>query len=446
MNQNKIWQGNWTFILAAAGSAVGLGNIWKFPYMVGTNGGSAFVLIYLFCILLIGLPVMMAETYLGRYGRKSPINSIKKIVADFNLSSYWKILGWIGAIAGLMILSYYSVFAGIATAYIFNFMPSNEADPVAYSLNYFSEFVGSPMKMIFWHTLFLSITCFIVGKGVIDGIGKTINFLMPTLFFLIILLCIYSSFTGDFLRAFNFLFDADFSKISISVIIAAMGQAFFTLSIGMGAIMAYGAYMPEDQPIGKTIPIIIILDTSVALFAGLTIFPIVFSNPILSVSSGPGLLFETLPVAFSSLPFGSLFASIFFILISIAAVSSSVSLIEPFTAWVEEQKIFTRKLGVIILGLFAWVLGLGSIFSFNIWQDVSFFGFDFLSLMDFLTNNIMLPLGGLTICILVGWVLEKDKIRAGISLNNSLYNFFIICLKYIAPLSIGAIFLSYFLF
>ena len=388
---------------------------------------------------------MMAETYLGRYGRKSPINSIKKIVADFNLSSYWKILGWLGAIAGLMILSYYSVFAGIATAYIFNFMPSNEADPVAYSLNYFSEFVGSPMKMIFWHTLFLSITCFIVGKGVIDGIGKTINFLMPTLFFLIILLCIYSSFTGDFLRAFNFLFDADFSKITISVIIAAMGQAFFNLSIGMGAIMAYGAYMPEDQPIGKTIPIIIILDTSVALFAGLTIVPIVFSNPILSVSSGPGLLFETLPVAFSSLPFGSLFASIFFILISIAAVSSSVSLIEPFTAWVEEQKIFTRKLGVIILGLFAWVLGLGSIFSFNIWKDVSFFGFDFLSLMDILTNNIMLPLGGLTICVLVGWVLEKDKIRAGISLNNSSYNFFIICLKYIAPLSIGAIFLSYFL-
>ncbi len=325
-------------------------------------------------------------------------------------------------------------------------MPSNEADPVAYSLNYFSELVGSPMKMIFWHTLFLSITCFIVGKGVIDGIGKTINFLMPTLFFLIILLCIYSSFTGDFLKAFNFLFDADFSKITISVIIAAMGQAFFTLSIGMGAIMAYGAYMPEDQPIGKTIPIIIILDTSVALFAGLTIFPIVFSNPILSVSSGPGLLFETLPVAFSSLPFGSLFASIFFILISIAAVSSSVSLIEPFTAWVEEQKIFTRKLGVIILGLLAWVLGLGSIFSFNIWKEVSFFGFDFLSLMDFLTNNIMLPLGGLTICILVGWILEKDQIRAGINLNNSLYNFFIICLRYIAPLSIGAIFLSYFLF
>ena len=300
------------------------------------------------------------------------------------------------------------------------------------------------MKMIFWHTLFLGITCFIVGKGVIDGIGKTINFLMPTLFLLIILLCIYSSFTGDFLRAFNFLFDADFSKISTSVVIAAMGQAFFTLSIGMGAIMAYGAYMPEDQPIAKTIPIIIILDTSVALFAGLTIFPIVFSNPILSVSSGPGLLFETLPIAFSSLPFGSIFSSIFFILISIAAVSSSVSLIEPFTAWVEEQKIFTRKLGVIILGLLAWILGLGSIFSFNVWKEISIFGFDFLSLMDFLTNNIMLPFGGLAICLLVGWVLEKEKMKKDLKMNSSFYNFFIICLKYVAPISIGTIFLSYF--
>ena len=445
MNQNKIWQGNWTFILAAAGSAVGLGNIWKFPYMVGTNGGSAFVLVYLLCILLIGLPVMMAETYLGRYGRKSPINSIKKLAIDFNLSPHWKILGWLGALAGLMILSYYSVFAGIAGAYIFNFMPANEIDPVKYSIDYFNQFVNSPLKMIFWHTLFIVITCLIVGKGVVEGIGKTINFLMPTLFFLIILLCIYSSFTGDFLRAFYFLFDADFSKISSSVIIAAMGQAFFTLSIGMGAIMAYGAYMPEDQPIGRTIPIIIILDTSVALIAGLTIFPIVFSNPVLSVSSGPGLLFETLPVAFSSLPYGGMFASIFFILISIAAISSSVSLIEPFTAWVEEQKILSRKLGVFILGLLAWLLGLGSIFSFNIWKEVTFFGFDFLSLMDFLTNNIMLPLGGLTICMLVGWVLDKEQIRKDIKLNSSLYNFFIICLRYIAPISIGTIFLSFFI-
>ena len=445
MDKNRIWQGNWTFILAAAGSAVGLGNIWKFPYMTGTNGGGAFVLIYLLCILLIGLPVMMAETYIGRYGRKSPINSINKISRDFNLNPSWRVLGWLGALAGLMILSYYSVFAGIAAAYIFNYIPVSEVDPAIYSVNYFAEFVSSPQKMLFWHSLFIVITCSIVGKGVIEGIGKTINLLMPTLFFLVVALCIYSSMSGDLSAAVNFLFNPDFSKISSSVVISAMGQAFFTLSIGMGAIMAYGAYMPKEQLIGKTVLIIVILDTSVALLAGLTIFPIVFSNPELSVSSGPGLLFETLPVAFHSLPLGNMFASIFFILISIAAISSSVSLIEPFAAWIEEKSFFSRVQGVIFLGSIAWLLGLGSIFSFNIWSNSKFYGFNFLDLMDFVTNNLMLPLGGLAICILVGWVVNLEEVKKEIKISEPLFKIFLFCLRFVAPIAIAIIFLSYFI-
>lgn len=445
MDKNRIWQGNWTFILAAAGSAVGLGNIWKFPYMTGTNGGGAFVLIYLLCILLIGLPVMMAETYIGRYGRKSPINSINKISRDFNLNPSWRVLGWLGALAGLMILSYYSVFAGIAAAYIFNYIPVSEVDPAIYSVNYFAEFVSSPQKMLFWHSLFIVITCSIVGKGVIEGIGKTINLLMPTLFFLVVALCIYSSMSGDLSAAVNFLFNPDFSKISSSVVISAMGQAFFTLSIGMGAIMAYGAYMPKEQLIGKTVLIIVILDTSVALLAGLTIFPIVFSNPELSVSSGPGLLFETLPVAFHSLPLGNMFASIFFILISIAAISSSVSLIEPFAAWIEEKSFFSRVQGVIFLGSIAWLLGLGSIFSFNIWSNSKFYGFNFLDLMDFITNNLMLPLGGLAICILVGWVINLEEVKKEIKISDPLFKIFLFCLRFVAPIAIAIIFLSYFI-
>ena len=445
MDKNRIWQGNWTFILAAAGSAVGLGNIWKFPYMTGTNGGGAFVLIYLLCILLIGLPVMMAETYIGRYGRKSPINSINRISRDFNLNPSWRVLGWLGALAGLMILSYYSVFAGIAAAYIFNYIPVSEVDPATYSVNYFAEFVSSPQKMLFWHSLFIVTTCFIVGKGVIEGIGKTINLLMPTLFFLVVALCIYSSMSGDLSAAVNFLFNPDFSKISSSVVISAMGQAFFTLSIGMGAIMAYGAYMPKEQLIGKTVLIIVILDTSVALLAGLTIFPIVFSNPELSVSSGPGLLFETLPVAFHALPLGNMFASIFFILISIAAISSSVSLIEPFAAWIEEKSFFSRVQGVIFLGSIAWLLGLASIFSFNIWSNSKFYGFNFLDLMDFITNNLMLPLGGLAICILVGWVINLEEVKKEIKISDALFNIFLFCLRFVAPIAIAIIFLSYFI-
>jgi NSS family neurotransmitter:Na+ symporter len=268
---------------------------------------------------------------------------------------------------------------------------------------------------------------------------------MPILFFLVIALCIYSSLSGDFSEAFNFLFNPDFSKINASVVISAMGQAFFTLSIGMGAIMAYGAYMPKEQLIGKTVLIIVFLDTSVALLAGLTIFPIVFSNPELSVSSGPGLLFETLPVAFHSLPFGNIFASVFFILITIAAISSSVSLIEPFTAWIEEKGVFSRVQGVILLGGIAWLLGLGSVFSFNIWSAKTFFGFDFLSLMDFITNNLMLPMGGLAISIFVGWILGQKSIQEEIKIPKPLFKIFIFCLRVIAPLSIAIIFLSYFI-
>ena len=336
-NNSKIWKGNWTFILAAAGSAVGLGNIWKFPYMAGENGGGAFVIIYLACIVLIGFPVMMSEIFLGKYGRSSPVYTMKKFVSFKGISSYWVLLGWFGALAGLMILSYYSVFAGISLAYIFSPIPADSLNPSQYSVDFFAQFQSSPMRMIFWHSLFLILTCFIVAKGVVDGIGATIKIIMPTLFFLIILLSIYSSFTGEIGKAISFLFMPDFSKISSSVIISAMGQAFFTLSLGMGAIMAYGAYIPEEQNLTKTVSLIIFLDTFVAIIAGVIIFPIVFANPELTPIAGPSLFFETLPVAFYGIPFSFFASALFFILVSLAALSSSVSLIEPSTAWMEDR-------------------------------------------------------------------------------------------------------------
>ena len=183
MDQSKIWKGNWTFVLAAAGAAVGLGNIWKFPYLAGESGGGAFVIVYLLCILLLGLPIMIAEIYIGRHGRKSPINSVRKIINDYGLNKFWLILGWLGALAGLLILSYYSVIAGIAASYIFSSIPSSELNPAEYSVEYYSNFKNSPLLMIFWHSLFIGVTCYVVGKGVVDGIGKAINILMPILFF-----------------------------------------------------------------------------------------------------------------------------------------------------------------------------------------------------------------------------------------------------------------------
>tara|TARA_A100001388_G_scaffold22860_1_gene14954 strand:+ start:2353 stop:3690 length:1338 start_codon:yes stop_codon:yes gene_type:complete len=441
MSNSNIWKGNSTFILAAAGSAVGLGNIWKFPYMVGSNGGSAFVIIYLLCILAIGLPVMASEVLIGKYGRKSPINSLKALAKENAISENWKYLGILGALAGILILSYYSVFAGMALSYIFNFFPSGLENPSEYSARYFSELSSSHWILIFWHSTFLMITCWIVAMGVVKGIGRSVSILMPFLFLFIILISFYSSYIGNFNETIFFLFKPDFSSITPEVVISAMGQAFFSLSIGMGAIMAYGAYMPERQVIGKTVLTIIILDTLVALCAGIAIFPIVFSNSSLEVSAGPGLIFETLPVAFYSLPLGNLFSIIFFTLISIAALSSSISLLEPFTAWMEEKLKIHRRTIVICLGFIVWFLGMGSIFSFNIWSDLNFLGLNFLELMDYLTNNIMLPVGGFFISIFVGWVLPNSLVQNYVKLNDQLFKIFIFFLKYISTGAIALIFL-----
>ncbi len=441
MGNNKIWQGNSTFILAAAGSAVGLGNIWKFPYMVGSNGGSAFVIIYLICIFAIGFPVMVSEILIGKYVRKSPINSLKKLSEEFKLNTNWKFLGILGALAGVTILSYYSVFAGMAFSYVFKIFPQSLENPSQYSSDYFLYLSSSPLNLVFWHTIFLFFTSIIVGLGVVRGIGRSVNVLMPFLFFFIILVSIYSSYIGDLEKTISFLFNPDFSVITPQIVISAMGQAFFSLSVGMGAIMAYGAYMPEKQMIGKTVLVIILLDTFVALAAGIAIFPIVFSNSSLQISAGPGLIFETLPVAFYSLPLGSIFSCIFFILITIAALSSSISLLEPFTAWIEETGKMNRISIVFFLSILIWILGLGSIFSFNIWSELKLFGLTFLGLLDYLTNNIMLPLGGFFVTVLIGWVLPKEFLKEHLKLTETFFYWFYLTLRFIAPSSIILIFL-----
>tara|TARA_B100000575_G_C23122762_1_gene649972 strand:- start:601 stop:1938 length:1338 start_codon:yes stop_codon:yes gene_type:complete len=441
MSSSKIWRANTTFILAAAGSAVGLGNIWKFPYMVGSNGGSAFVIIYLVCILAIGFPVMASEILIGKYARKSPINSLKDLSREYKLNINWKFLGILGALAGVTILSYYSVFAGMAFSYVFKVFPQGLENPSEYSSEYFSDLSSSPLNLVFWHTIFLILTSIIVGLGVVRGIGKSVNILMPFLFLFIILVSVYSSYIGDLKRTLIFLFSPDFSVITPQIVISAMGQAFFSLSIGMGAIMAYGAYMPEKQMIGRTVLIIILLDTFVALAAGIAIFPIVFSNPSLQITAGPGLIFETLPVAFYSLPLGSVFSVIFFVLISIAALSSSISLLEPFTAWIEERGKLNRFSIVFFLGIFIWILGLGSIFSFNIWSDLKLFGLTFLELLDYLTNNIMLPLGGCFVTVLIGWIMPKDFVKENLNFRKDVFKLFYFSLKFLAPTSIVLIFL-----
>ena len=436
------WSSRWTFILAATGSAVGLGNIWKFPYMAGDNGGGAFVLVYLACICIIGLPIMLGEIMIGRRGRSSPANSMKSLAAEANTSSAWTLLGATGALAGLLILSFYSVAAGWAMSYIFNGFQNITAESSSSSFN---NLLSSPSSLIFWHSLFIAITVFIVARGILKGLEKWINTLMPILFLIILLLCIYAMQTGAFLEGLRYLFMPDFSKINPQVMLEALGQAFFTLSLGMGAIMAYGAYMPANQNIGKTAVSVAALDTGVALLAGIAIFPIVFANG-LAPSEGPGLVFVTLPIAFSAMPLGILFGTLFFVLLSIAALSSSISLIEPGVAWLIESLKIRRITATALLGFTAWFIGLFSALSFNLLSEFTIFGKNFFDATDFLTNQIMLPLGGIFIAIFVGWIMKKEHVLDELGFQeNFIFKAWYFSVRFVAPTLVGLVFLYFFL-
>ena len=436
------WSSRWTFILAATGSAVGLGNIWKFPYMAGDNGGGAFVLVYLACIAIIGLPIMLGEIMIGRRGRSSPANTMKALAFEANTNSAWTLLGATGAVAGLLILSFYSVAAGWALSYVFNGFQNVTAESSTQSFN---SLLASPTSLIFWHTLFLLVTVFVVARGILEGLEKWINTLMPMLFVLVILLCLYATQSGAFVEGLIYLFQPDFSKITPEVMLEALGQAFFTLSLGMGAIMAYGAYMPASQNIGKTAISVAALDTGVALLAGIAIFPIVFANG-LAASEGPGLVFVTLPIAFSSMPLGVFFGTLFFVLLSIAALSSSISLIEPGVAWLIESLKIKRITATILLGFIAWFIGLFSALSFNLLSEFTIFGKNFFDATDFLTNQIMLPLGGIFIAIFVGWVMKKENVLEELDIEeNLIFKFWYFSIRYISPVMVGCVFLYFFI-
>jgi NSS family neurotransmitter:Na+ symporter len=438
LKSHGAWIGKWTFILAATGSAVGLGNIWGFPYKAGTNGGGAFVLIYLGCILIIGLPIMISEIIIGRRAGNSPINAMKKIAIESNRSSIWQLVGWSGIFAGILILSFYSVIAGICLNYIFIAFTSNG---LISSSDQFSSVISSPINLIAWHTIFIVLTALIVSAGVKDGIGRMVKILMPMLGFLMIFMVVYSMINGNFSQALSFLFAPDFSNVTSDTLLQAMGQAFFSLSLGMGSIMAYGAYMPKNQNVVNSSFTVASLDTLIAILAGLAIFPIIFAFN-LEPNSGPGLVFVSMLSAFNQMQFGQLIGPLFFILLSVAALSSSISLLEPGVAYLSEEGVLSRKSSAIIISIFIWILGLGSAFSFNIWSDFNLIGNkNFLDSMDFLANQILLPLGGMLIAIFVGWYMDKSLIKSEVGVTNSLlYRMWRFFVKFVAPLCVGYIF------
>jgi len=433
-----MWASRWVFILATTGSAIGLGNIWKFPYITGENGGGAFVLVYLVCIAIIGIPIMMAEVLIGRRGRSSPINSMRSLALEARASSWWKYTGWLGALAGFLVLSYYSVIAGWAILYTFRLGAGQftNASPQAVELA-FNNFLADPLLLIAFHTLFMIMTLVVVARGVTRGLELAIRLMMPTLFLLLLILLAYGVNSGGFAQAVAFLFTFNFDQLRAESALVALGHAFFTLSLGLGAIMMYGAYMPKNASIGFAVLTVAGIDTLVSIGAGLAVFPIVFANH-LEPGAGPGLLFVTLPIAFGQMPWGSFFGALFFLLVIIAAWSSSISLIEPLVAWVVEKGFMNRIKASIVLGMLAWVLGLGTVFSFNIWQDVSFFaGKDFFHSLDFITANIMLPLGGLLIAIFAGWIMKRTVVEKELNMSSyGLYALWTIVLRLVSPVAV----------
>jgi NSS family neurotransmitter:Na+ symporter len=441
--EHSKWSSRFAFILAATGSAVGLGNIWKFPYITGENGGGAFVLVYLLCILCIGIPIMMAETMLGRRGGKSPVNTMLKLSKEASAHKNWHYIGWLGIVAGFLILSYYSVIAGWAMSYVLkaftNDFSGGNVDTIG---ALFKDLMASPLQQIFWHSAFLIATMMIVVRGVKEGLEKSVRFLMPSLLVLLLLLVAYAMTTGYYQQGLDFLFKPDFSEIDADAVLTAMGHAFFTLGLGMGAIMIYGAYLPKNISIAKTTLIISFVDTVVALLAGMAIFPLVFAHG-LEVGSGPGLIFETLPIAFGNMTGGWLFGFLFFILLFFAALSSSISLIEPAIAFLVENKKMTREKACLYAGGLAWILGVMVALSFNIGSEVKIFGKSFFDLLDHITANLMLPLGGFGIAVFAGWVMKRKDSEQALEMTGSQsYHVWKFLISYIAPAAVLMVFLK----
>ena len=437
------WSSRLTFILAVTGSAIGLGNIWKFPYIAGENGGGAFVLIYLVCIFIIGFPIMVSEIMLGRRGRRNPITSMKILGQEEQGNEAWKYVGLIGLMAGFIILSYYSVIAGWTLHYfklsVFGEL-SNLDNETAQSV--FGQLTASASTQLIYHTGFMIITIAIIAKGIKNGLERAVKLMMPGLLLILIILLLYSIFQGDFMAGVNFLLVPDFSKVTSQSILAAMGQAFFTLSLGMGCIVMYGAYLPKKESIVGTTTAIIFCDTMIALLAGMVIFPIVFQFG-LKPTDGPGLIFLTLPLAFNEITGGYLFSGLFFILLGFAAITSALSLLEPSVAWMIENKNYSRNKSAFIIGILIWLLGFLSIFSFNVLSELTFWKGTLFDNFDYIASNIMLPLSGLLFTIFASWVMKRKHSMDELSdIPINFYRLWRFSARYIAPIGVILVFLN----
>ncbi|MDR1367444.1 MAG: sodium-dependent transporter, partial [Candidatus Accumulibacter sp.] len=405
----STWSSRWAFILVTIGSSVGLGNIWKFPYMTGSQGGSAFVLIYLLCVLLIAWPLLMAEILIGRRGRGNPVSAMTTTLGECKASPVWGLLGWVGVLGALVILSFYSVVAGWIVDYLCKALAGLRIETAPEAKQAFDSLLGNPFQLVLWHTLFMVFIVGVVARGVVSGIELANKIMMPGLFLILLGLVLWGAVAGDMSAALHFLFDVHFEAITPNVILAAVGHAFFSLSLGMGAVMAYGSYLDKATSIAATSIWVVVCDTLVGLLAGLAIFSLTFRYG-LEPSEGPGLILQTLPLAFSNMPGGRVFAILFFLLVSFAAWTSGISLLEPFVAWLIESLGVRRTSAAWGTGAVVWFLGTGVCLSFNVWSGFTVFGYGLFDALDGATSRLTMPLSGIAIAVYVGWIMRRKAV------------------------------------
>lgn len=434
-------------ILAAAGSAVGLGNIWRFPYEAGNHGGAAFILIYLGCIFIFGLPIMVAEFTIGRRAKASTGGSFGVLAPG----TKWKWVGYLGVLTGFLIFGYYSVVAGWTLEYLLQALTGGFNNKSADDfVSMFTEFSQDPFRPILWLSVFMIVTHFVIVKGVKNGIEKSSKVLMPVLFILVILLAICSVTLPNAEKGLDFLLKPDFSKVNSDVFLGAMGQAFFSMSLGMGCLSTYASYFGKDTRLAHTAMSVGLIDTFVAVLAGVIIFPAAFSVGI-NPGSGPSLIFITLPnvfeQAFSSMPLlASACASAFYILLALAALTSTISLHEVSTAFFHEKFRISRHKSATIVSVGCWSIGVVSSLALGDWSGYTICGLNIFDALDFLTAKIMLPVSGLLSAVFVGWYLDKNIVKGEATnygtLKGTFYPLYIFILKFIAPIGILLIFFN----
>lgn len=449
MQARETWTSQKAFLWASIGAAVGLGNLWRFPFMTGQNGGAAFVLVYLICVLVLAIPIALLEISLGRIGQHGAIVTIRQLRPKTKGGSIWMAIGWLSVAIPFIGLSYYSLVAGWSMEFVFRSgigavnTPNAESSAAAFDL-----LKQSPGHLLFLNALFIGSVAFVVSRGVQKGIETASTWLMPLLFALLIMMVAYAVVAADIKGGLSFLFAPDFSKITPKVIFLALGQAFFSIAVGVGALITYGAYLPSKYSLPKSAVIIALADTLAAILAGMAIFPIVFQYG-LDPADGPGLIFVTLPIAFTNMPAGQIVGTLFFALLFFAAFSSAIAMLEPVVSCLVDRGYNRAKLAAYT-GLTIWLLGIPATLSFSYWSEVHPIQFvdmlkdkSLFDLYDFLVANLMIPLNGLLIALFGGWVIAKQLLRDEIRLKSEfMFKAWHLIVRYLAPIVIFSILVS----